>query len=111
MAVINGPTIAAGASLSDQIDISNGQVVAIMTPDDWTPANMSFQVAFVSGGPFHNLYDITYGGEVLVTCIPGSCSLVHVDTMPKNTFFKFRSGTAANPVPQVAERKFQVLIV
>ena len=43
--VLNGPTIAAGDSLSDGLDCSGGKIVKITMPADWTFADITFQTS------------------------------------------------------------------
>ena len=38
-------TIPAGQYLSDAADLSTGSMVMLMTPLNWTPANISFQIS------------------------------------------------------------------
>jgi hypothetical protein len=55
LVVINGPTIAAGESLSDAVDLSAGGIVRLVTPDDWTSANITFEVSNTAGGTYRAL--------------------------------------------------------
>jgi hypothetical protein len=107
--VVEGPTIAAGESLSDGVDISAGTLLRITTPADWTPANLTFQVS--SDGLFFNdVYDVN-GREVTIVC--GAARGIVIDDIGavlSAAHLKFRSGSSAHPVPQTASRVFAVAI-
>ena len=106
--VLNGPTIEAGESLSDGIDVSGGALVRITMPPDWTPANLTFQIS--SDGTFYNdLYDV-HGNEITIVVRPGSAVRIPVEWSTMLGFLKVRSGTEQHPVEQEEQRTFAVAI-
>jgi len=97
-------TIANGQSLSDEVDIGIGRkVVGIIAPEAWTAAEMTFQVGITSGD-LHELYDadstnVQYGVVAGAYILPE-----HLSDFEGVRYIKVRSGTAAAPVNQAAER-------
>ena len=64
LTIVDGPTITANESLSDGVDCSAGTIVRITVPQEFTPANLTFQVS--SDGNFYNdLFD-SKGEEITV---------------------------------------------
>lgn len=108
--VVNGPVIAAGESLSEGVDLTAGTVVRITTPAEWDgPANLTFQVSS-DGVYFNDVYD-TAGREVLIPCGPARGIVIRdLEAVLSAAHLKFRSGSAAHPVPQNAQREFAVAI-
>jgi hypothetical protein len=106
--ILNGPTIPAGQSLSDEIDCTAGNIMRLTMPADWTFAQLTFQAS--SDGVFYN--DLFYhdGREVIFEVVPGSAVLVPIDTTSGLAFLKFRSGTHDHPKAQAAERVFSVAL-
>ena len=103
-----GPTIAAGAVLSDGIDTSAGRLVRINTPPLWTPAHLTFQIS-TDGGGYNDLYKGAY--EVIIPkCGPGRAYFVNPDDWPSLVWLKIRSGTRRAPVAQEAARAFSLVI-
>ena len=108
--VLNGPTIAAGESLSDAVDCSGGQLVRITMPADWNDAVLTFQ--FSTDGVFFNDMFGLDGYEVGVPeVVPGSGVILPGDVGRAIAFIKFRSGTRGNPVAQDEDRVFAVTIL
>jgi len=109
--VLNGPTIAAGESLSDAVDCSAGVVVKITMPTEWAadakgaPAVLTFQTS-TDGKMFNDIYD-DKGNEV--TCyVFGASTAILVRF--RVGWVKFRSGTAQQPVVQQAQRQFAIAL-
>lgn len=107
--IVDGPTIAAGQSLSDGVDLSAGRIVRITTPADWSPANMTFKVS--SDGTFFNdLYDSS-GREVVIPCGPARGIVIdHPAFVESVAHLQIRSGSSAHPVAQAEDRVFAVAI-
>ena len=102
--VVEGPTIAAGESLSDGVDCSGGTLVRITCPAEWTNAIATFQLS--SDGQFYNdLFDEA-GKEVQVSIIPGVAMPIPYKWTKMIAWLKVRSGSRQYPVPQEAERIF-----
>ena len=108
--VLNGPTIAAGDSLSDGLDCTSGRIVRLTMPADWTPANVSFQIS--SDGVFYNDVINTSGQEIMMPVVAGSAVLVASlgDNLDGVAFLKIRSGSRSHPVIQAAQRAFAVAV-
>jgi hypothetical protein len=104
-------TIASGQSLSGAADCSAGRILRLATPDAWTTADISFQVADVVGGPYRNAYTLE-GQQIAIPCRAGRCIIIETveGTQFTGAFVKIRSGLAETPVVQAAERIFSVAI-
>ena len=50
-------TIANGANLSDEVDMSGYAMLVVHMPAAWTAASLGFQVSATTGGTFGKLYD------------------------------------------------------
>ena len=108
--VLNGPTIAAGESLSDGIDCSAGQLVRITMPAEWDGAGITFQ--FSTDGVFYNPMFGLDGFEVQIkNVVAGAGVIIPADIGRAIAHLKIRSGTRGNPVDQHEERVFAVTIL
>jgi hypothetical protein len=109
--VINGPIIAAGESLSAGVDLTAGTLVRITTPAVWDgPANLTFQVSS-DGAFFNDAYDVL-GREITIPCGPARGIIIRdIEAVLSASHLKIRSGSAAHPVPQAAQREFAVAIL
>jgi hypothetical protein len=106
--VINGPTIRAGESLSDGANCSAGEMLRITVPQEFTEADLTFQVS--TDGKFYNDLYNAEGEEIVVTAKP-DCSIVLQGTWVRFiSYVKFRSGTRENPVEQAEDCKFAIAI-
>lgn len=110
-AVVSTATIPAGQSLSNAVDVTAGTLVRIRMPAQWTPANVTFQISPDNvEANFVDLWEI--GGEVMIPCAPGrTVALPSEVAALREGFIKFRSGSAAQPIPQQAARDFQVVVI
>jgi hypothetical protein len=106
--VLDGPTIAQGESLSEGIDCSGGNIVRITVPQEYTRANMTFQVSS-DGNGYNDLYD-AQGNEVTIVAKPDSGIVIQEQWGRVVGFIKLRSGTRANPVEQQTDCKFAIAI-
>lgn len=104
--------IAAGASLSGEVDLEGYLLAGIIIPGAWTAANLTFQVSPTSGGTYVDLYDDA-GNEVTVT-VGGASRGIGVDllagVLAQWRFIKLRSGTTGTPVNQAAERTLTLVL-
>jgi hypothetical protein len=108
LTIIDGPTIAAGESLSDGADCSSGSIVRITVPQEFTPANLTFQVS--SDGNFYNdLFD-AHGHEVTVVAKPSTGIVVSEMWTRSVAFIKFRSGSRDHPVEQKVDCQFAIAV-
>ena len=107
--IIDGPFFEAGASLSNAIDISAGNIVRITCPVEWTGANLTFQISS-DGIGFNDLYDAE-GNEITIKVRGDNSAIMVRDPWSKFiNHIKFRSGTSGYPVPQKEGRLFAVAI-
>jgi hypothetical protein len=110
--IVKKVTIANGTSLSDEVDMSGLQLVAIQMPSGWTTANLTFQAGVIVSQDGKNT--ITYGNvlddggtEVVVTAAASGFITIRptvAAALRGIKFLKVRSGTSATPVNQAAAR-------
>jgi len=108
LAIVDGPTIKAGESLSDGADCSGGSIVRITVPQEFTPANLTFQVS--SDG---NLYNDLFGAdgtEVTVAARSNTGIVIGERWVKSINFIKFRSGSRTHPVAQAVDCKFAIAV-
>jgi hypothetical protein len=108
LAIIDGPTIKAGESLSDGADCSGGTIVRITVPQEFTPANLTFEVS--SDGNLYNALFTADGGEVTVAARPSTGIVVSERWTKSIGFVKFRSGSRSHPVAQAVDCKFAIAV-
>jgi hypothetical protein len=108
--VIDGPTIAAGESLSEGIDCTAGEIVRITVPQEYTEGgNMTFMVSS-DGNLFNDLYDSS-GREITLPVNPDTSIFVGDELWVRAiAFIKLRSGTRDHPVPQREACKFAIAV-
>ena len=106
--IVDGPTIAAGELLSDGADCSAGEIMRITVPQEFTLANLTFQVS--SDGNFYNDLFSSNGEEITVVAKPNTGIVVPEAWTKSINFIKFRSGTRGYPVPQKVECKFAIAV-
>lgn len=106
--VLDGPTIAKGESLSDGIDCSAGQIVRITVPQEFTEANLTFQVSS-DGNLYNDLYDDD-GDEVTVSANPDTSIVIAKSWVRSVGFLKLRSGSREHEVKQREDCKFAIAI-
>jgi len=103
-------TIANGAALSGAVDLKGRQIIGLITPAGWTSAAVTFSVSY-DGSTYVDLFD--KDGEVSLTdsTVIGADRMVALDPVRLlgARYVKVRSGTAASPTNQGAERVFSVL--
>jgi hypothetical protein len=97
--------IAAGESLSSSIDLTDSVAVMVITPLDWSPANITFQVS-MDNITFYDFFE-TNGDELLRAIKPGAALLVDPLVTKYVNYLKIRSGPRNNPVPQQNDRIIQ----
>lgn len=107
--------IANGAALSDVIDLSLVEVVAIIIPAAWTAAALTFLVS-PDGVTFTSAYDEA-GNELTVASAAVVANHAIVLTtlalqamISAAPFMQIRSGTSASPVNQAAARTLNLLL-
>lgn len=80
----------------------------IIMPAGWTAANLTFQIS-ADGVSFVNMYD-KYGSEVVVAVAAGQGHVLDFADYITLPWLKIRSGTAATPVNQAADRSLTLLL-
>jgi hypothetical protein len=107
MLVLDGPTIAAGESLSNILNVTSGGIYRIMMPMVWTPAPITFQLSY-NGIDFYNVAD-RGGAEITMACQAGA-----VVPIGEYLFYihsvKIRSGGIRKPVIQEQDAMFRVVL-
>jgi hypothetical protein len=106
--ILDGPTIAQGESLSDGIDCSGGDIVRITVPQEYTKANMTFQVSS-DGNLYNDLHDPA-GNEITIVAKPDSSIVIAERWGRVFGFIKLRSGTRSHPVEQAVDCRFGIAI-
>jgi hypothetical protein len=108
LTIVDGPTILAGESLSDGVDCSAGTIVRITVPQEFTSANLTFQVS--SDNNFYNDMFTENGSEITVVAKPSTGIVVHEAWTRSINFIKFRSGSRSHPVAQKVDCKFAIAV-
>lgn len=105
-------TIANAASLSGAINVSGYRLAAIVMPSGWTAASITF-TGSRDGSAFLDVHDS--GGAELALTVAASrlvaLTAVHAEALRALKLLKVRSGTAAAPVNQLAERTLTLVLV
>ena len=100
-------TIENGGSLSGAVDLGGRKLVAIVMPDTWTAASMTFQ-ASPDGTNYFNVYDGPT--ERALTVAASYYSELNISDWIGIRWFKIRSGTAGTPVNQAAARTITLVV-
>ena len=95
--------IGSGQSQSGQIQSQQSTLVAILMPLAWDAASVTIEVC-MDGTNFYPLYDKT-GAEYVVTVAAGRFVFLDPVALLGAKQIKLRSGTAALPVTQTANRE------
>ena len=80
----------------------------LLTPLDWTPANISFQVS-EDNTTFRDLFD-SDGHEIIKAMGPNRAINVDPSFTSGALYVKLMSGPRQNPVVQAADRVFTIVI-
>lgn len=108
LTIIDGPTIKQGESLSDGADCSAGNIVRITVPQEYTSANLTFQVSS-DGNLYNDLHDAA-GTEVSIVAKADTGIVVSGAWAAGINFIRLRSGTRDNPVLQAVDCKFAIAV-
>jgi hypothetical protein len=109
LAIIDGPTIPHNGSLSDGIDCSSGRIVRITVPQEFTDANLTFQVS-TDGNFYNDLFDDD-GKEITISAEANTGIVITKPWTRAIAFIKIRSGTRSNPVKQTRDAcKFAIAV-
>jgi hypothetical protein len=110
--VLMPATIAAGQSISEVVAVPRGmRLWALALPAEWTESAISYQLSF-DGSAFYEPCDSA--GAPLVETAPGvggSAFAVSSYALLRSSFVRVRSGSAALPVPQAADRTLQLVFL
>jgi hypothetical protein len=106
--IVDGPTIAKDEALSDGADCSAGTIVRITVPQEYTPANLTFQVS--TDGNFYNDLYTADGEEITIAAKPNTAIVLPAFWTKSIAFIKLRSGSRSHPVKQAEDCKFAIAI-
>jgi hypothetical protein len=107
-AIVDGPTIAAGQSLSDKANCSAGAMIRITVPKEFAGDSLTFMVS-TDGNFFNDLYDAE-GNEITIVAKPDTGVVLQDSWVKSIPYIKFRSGTRESPVEQDQDCKFAIAI-
>lgn len=102
--------IASGASLTDSINLGGLRLFGIVMPQEWTTANLTFQMSADAGATWANMLDQN-GNEVLAVGEPER--YVAIDKTAHFAplqYVRVRSGTAVVPVAQTGTRVLKLVL-
>ena len=94
-------TIAAGASLSPQINLGAQTLHGILIPAGWTAAGLTFQVSVDNGATFHEMNDNT-ATAISAAVTAGGYAALNPELWRAVNVLKIRSGMLHSPVNQAA---------
>lgn len=104
-------TIPAGQSQSGVLDKEGFKLIGLIVPAGWTAADITFLGGLDPNGAFSPLYKDD-GTEVTITVSAGRAVSIDVAglSLAPWRYLKLRSGSAAAPVNQAADRLLQVTL-
>jgi len=103
-------TMESGSGISGSASLNNTDVVALITPTDWTTNNISFQVSH-GDGSFHSLNDYDTGSEYSITSASANRWFpLNFQNFYGVTDVKVVSGLSASPVAQSGSRIITLII-
>ena len=109
--ILLGLSIREGESLSSGLDCSTGDVLRIVMPDDWDDAPLTFQLSIgIEGATYCDAFTLDGREVTLPMVVPKSMLIVPTHVGEAIAWMRVRSGTSLDPVPQSAQRDFQVVI-
>lgn len=101
--------IAANNANTDKINLGGLRLFGIVMPAAWTAANLTFQASLDGGTTWNNVKDAT-GAEVTVVASASDCVVWLPAAFSALPMLKLRSGPAAAPVNQAADRTLQLIL-
>lgn len=97
-------TMSSGSGISGSATVGNTDIVALVTPSDWTTNNISFQVSHGDGN-FYSLNDYDLGTEYYITSASaGRWYPLSFQNFYGVTDLKVVSGLSASPIAQSGSR-------
>lgn len=106
--VINGPTILAGQSLSNAVNLQGKQVVGLLVPVSLPSASITFQLS-QGASDFRDIYSV-HGGILKIYPVPGARLVFDTGWALVADFLKIRTGAPDDPIVQTVNRVFRTLI-
>lgn len=102
-------TIAAGASLSPEVDFGGKTLVGIWMPANWTAADLTFQASPDGGASWGELQD---GANNAIDLKIAASEFIQIDPTKWRGVrsIKVRSGTSGSPVNQTDAMAISLLI-
>lgn len=102
-------TIPNGASVSGTIDLTDTSLLGFVSPDAWTTAALNLEVSD-DGTNWSSAYD-AFGAQIgsLASPVVASRYAVDMASLLPWRYVRFRSGTAASPVAQGADRSIKAI--
>lgn len=100
--------IGVGQSLSGDLALGGLRLAAIQMPAAWTAASLTFQ-ASVDGAVWSNLYDAG-GVELAISAASNRLIVADLAQFAGLPYLRVRSGTAASPVSQAADRSLNLIL-
>lgn len=98
-------TILSGDSVSDSVDLVSELVNSFQMPSSWTAATVSLEVSNDNTNWVSTVFDYTnIQAGVYISAVAGAAYAIDVVTFAGFRYIRFRSGTAASPVAQGADR-------
>lgn len=103
-------TILSGASLSDVLDLDGQVIAAVVMPAAFTGTALTFQACDTSDGTFQNVYDDA-GTELSASVGQGKVIVNKsiLESLAALRYIKIRSGSAASPTAEGADRALVIL--
>lgn len=101
--IANGTSLSAGVAIGAQVP------VGLWMPAAWTAAVVTFQVSPDGGTTWLEFYD-SAGNEITATVAAGQLVALTEPMWQAVNNIKIRSGTAAAPVNQGADRTIQMVV-
>lgn len=108
---VTSVTIANGASVSGEIDLSKTCLIGLVMPAAWTTAAVTIEVSVDGGATYTGLaYDDT-GTQCnsIASPVAGSAYALSLSGLLPYGTARIRSGTTATPVNQGADRTIQII--
>ena len=103
-------TISSGGSVTPTIALGNNSLVGIIMPVAWTAAALSIEVSMDGTNWVSTLYD-SYSAQTgyYSTPVAGAAYAADILSIIGFKYIRLRSGTAAAPVNQAANRVFSII--
>lgn len=102
-------TISSGSSLTSTINLAGLRLFSIVMPSSWTAANLTFQMSPDGGTTWVNMRDQN-GNEIVAVADVSYGIILNPTQFSSVQYLRIRSGTAASPVAQSADRSLQLIL-